>query len=811
MFKNYFKIGWRNIVRNKVYSFINVLGLALGICGCIVIYLITNYDFSFDRFHPQGNRIYRITGEFQGAAGNKDFLNSPYSDLAGLQYAIPGFEAKAGVHFYGAKVSVKNTSGQIKNFEQVDGMVLTEPQYFDIFSYTWLAGSKASALSQPYKVVLTEKKARKYFGDIPAEKMIGKTVTYDDSLQVSVSGIIRDWKQNTDFGYTDFISIKTAPNSFLKNQIPKDDWSSLSPHQSMAFVKLGNGVTAAEINTRFAAFVKQHVKLPPGGKLTVQLQPLTDIHFTNDFHRGDDGDDFRKAYLPELYILMGVAVFILVLAAVNFVNLSTAQSIKRAKEIGIRKVLGSNRIALIVQFLTETFLLTVIAAVIAVFFVKPVLSLFAAYIPEGVKFEPFSPSTFLFLLAVTVITSLFAGMYPAKVLSSYLPVLSLKGAAVQNGTGHWSLRKVLIVCQFTISLVFIIAALIISSQIRYMDKADKGFKTDAIITLNNWGAPADKLKVLAQNIRQLPGVSNVILQGNAPMGFAHSSDNYVYKGKNEINLRVSSEAGDEHFIPFYQMRLVAGRNIQHSDSLKELVVNETLTKALGFKNPQDAVGKFMYGGKPYPIVGVVADFHEGSFHEAIQPVAIENVPVMMHSLGIKLAVKNKEAGDMKQTISQIESQWKKVFPETPFNYSFLNESIKWLYAQEKDTETLVNAAMIITIFISCMGLFGLGMFTAQLKTKEIGIRKVLGASAAKIAIMLSKDFIRLVVISALIASPIALYFMHNWLQDFAYRTAISPWIFIIAGLSAIAIALLTVSFQAVKAAIANPVKSLRTE
>ncbi len=672
-------------------------------------------------------------------------------------------------------------------------------------------------LNEPFKVVLSEKRAHTYFGDIPLNSIIGKTVIYDDSLRVSVAGIVKDWTENTDFGYTDFISISTATHSFLKNQIATDDWISLSPHRSMAFVKLTKGVRASQINNRFASFIKKNVKLNnPGASLNMQLQPLTDIHFTTDFHRGDDGDNFRKPYLPTLYALMGVALFILIIAVVNFINLSTAQSTQRAKEIGVRKVMGSNKKNIMLQFLTETFGVTLFAVILSVLLVKPVLYSFSDYIPAGIAFHLFNVSTLIFLLIVTLLTSLLAGFYPARVLSSYLPVLSLKGAALQKGTQKLSLRKVLIVFQFTISLIFIIAAIVISRQINFMSNADKGFNTDAVITMNNWDDHQGKLKVLANNIKQLPGVDKVLLQGNAPMGFAQSIDNYKYKGKEEINLQVSAHMGNEDFIPFYKMKIVAGRNMLHSDSLNEVVINETMAKAIGFTSPQDAVGKQIYREgyqveKSYPIVGVVADFHTGSFHEAIKPTVIENVPDRKFSIAIKLATNEKNIAEIKKVLSQIENQWKKIFSGTPFSYSFLNESITQLYNQEKKTEWLMNVAMIITIFISCMGLFGLGLFTAQRRTKEIGIRKVLGASIANIAVMLGKDFVVLIIIAMIIASPVAYYFSNQWLQDFAYRTNITWWVFVAAGASAILIALITISFQAIKAAVANPVKSLRTE
>ena len=817
MYKSYFKIGWRHLLNDKWYSLINIAGLAVGICASIIIYLITSYEFSFDRFHPDGDRIFRITGESQRPNGDKQFLNSPISDVAGFQYSIPGFEAKAALFFIDGKVGIVNDSGQVKNFNSRHKTIVTEPGYFDIFNYKWLAGNPKNALNEPNRIVLTQNAAKIYFGDIPVDQMIGKMVLFDDSLQLSVSGIIKGWGQNTDFGYTNFISLSTAPHSFLKNYIPKDDWSSLSPHKSMAFVKLNRGVTTEQVNEAFTRFIDKNVQLPSGWKLTMQLQPLEKIHFTEDFHRGDDGDNFRKAYLPTLYSMMGISLFILIIAAVNFINLSTAQSMKKAKEIGIRKVLGGKKGDLVLQFLTETFLLTLFAVSIAVILVQPMLSLLDAFIPKGVEFHIFNASTLGFLLLITIITAILAGFYPASILSSYRPALSLKGNAVSKSPSKWNLRKGLIIFQFTFSMIFIIAAIVIGNQIRFMDNVDKGFNTNAIITLNNWNDNKGKLKVFAEKIKHLPGIDKVLLQGAAPMGFAQAIDNFKHKDGDESSFQVHAEMGDEEYVPYYKMKILVGRNMSPGDSLRELLINETFSKTLGFATPQEAIGKLLYkptpagADKAYPIVGVVADFYTGSFHEAIPPVVIENVSERKQSVAIKLAGSEKNTTGIGITLSKIEDQWKEIFPDTPFDYSFLDESITWLFDQEQKTERLVNIALFITIFISCIGLFGLIMFTAESKTKEIGIRKVLGASVATITVMLGRDFFKLVIISILIASPIAYYFMHLWLQDFVYRTTIQWWVFVLSGISSMLITLITISIQAIKAAIVNPVNSLRSE
>jgi hypothetical protein len=362
------------------------------------------------------------------------------------------------------------------------------------------------------------------------------------------------------------------------------------------------------------------------------------------------------------------------------------------------------------------------------------------------------------------------------------------------------------------SLIFIIATIVVDHQIRFMQTSDKGFSTDAILTINSWSDKTDKLKLLKEKINGLAGVKKAILQGTNPMGFGEMASIHKFKDKQELEVEVNRKIGNDEFIPFYQMKIVAGRNLAPSDSLKEFVINETYARVLGFDEPSKAVGKFLFmGEKSFPIVGVVGDFHLGSFRQAIKPAVIENSPEWQRNIAVRLASKGENSSQVKATLLQIENLWKQIFPDETFNYSFLDESISWLFEKEKQTVWLLNVSMLVTIFISCMGLFGLAMFMVQTRTKEIGIRKVLGASVSNIAAMLSKDFAKLVMLSILIASPIAWLFMNEWLQDFAYRVRIGWWIFFVAGIAALLVALATVSFHSIKAAIANPVRSLRTE
>jgi len=813
MIKNYFKIAWRNIARRKAYTAINILGLSFGICACIVLYLIISYELSFDSFHPDKKRIYRVMGDVTESTGDKlHFARIPLSVSLQGHSGLSGLDVIAAIVPYNAKISVPDQDKAAKHFESRRDesnyltTVIAEPEYFDIFKYKWLAGNVKSALKATFTVVLTESKARKYFGNMPLDKIIGKQVIYQDSLVTTVSGIVKDWNKNSDLAFTDFISFATLQKSFLKNNISIDSWKQ-GDMSAWIFTKLAISTSPAQVNAQMVSLVKTHAD--PQTKLKLWLEPLSNIHFNADVIE----NPIRTAHLPTLYSLLGIALFILILAIINFINLSTAQSIQRSKEIGVRKVLGSSRTSLVFQFLTETLLLTLFSVLLAVVLVKPVLTLFRSFIPKGVAFDFFEPSTFIFLVLVTLITSVFAGLYPAKVLSSYLPALSLKGTGVQKGSEKWILRKGLIVFQFSVSLVFIIGSIVIANQLRYTSEKDLGFSSDAIVTAETpRGDGFAKVSVAAQKIRQIPGVSKVALQWVSPMTDNARGMKLKLKSTDENDFWVTQVAGNENFIPLYQIKLLAGRNLVKSDSVNEFVINETLSRFMGNKKPEESLGKILYwNDKPYPVAGVVADFHTSSLHDPITPLCIFNRPDRESSLAIKLASKGKQSGMIKTTLSHIEKEWKQIYPSTTFNYRFYDESLAMLYEKDRQTATLINTAMLITIFISCMGLFGLGMFTAERRKKEIGIRKVLGASVTNIVKMLNKDFIILVLIALLIASPIAWYFMNRWLQDFTYRIKISWWVFIIAGLSAILIALITISFQAIKAAVANPVKSLRTE
>jgi ABC-type antimicrobial peptide transport system permease subunit/AraC-like DNA-binding protein len=810
MFRNYLKNAWRHIMRHKTYSAINVMGLALGICGCLVIYLVASFEFSFDTFHPDKERIYcvdvSISGTPDPSRAHWNAVPPPMPDA--IRNDISGFETVAAYHLYRSKVKIKAGDKVIKTFDQMEG-VIAQPGYFDILQYTWLSGSKKIALTQPNTVVLTQSRAQTYFGNLRPDQMIGKTIIYDDSLTVTVTGILKDWDKNSDFNFSDFISFSTIKSSFLKYQIPLDAWDVLEGASQM-LVKLPVGVKPSQIDAQFPAFIKKHLDAHPNPRTHARLQPFTGIHFHNEY-----GGPGNKVDLRILYILSAVAVFILFIAAINFINLSTAQSIQRTKDIGILKVLGSGRGGILIQFLTETFILALMAIAIAVIAVRPLLNLFAAYIPAGVKFNFTDYGIWIFLACTAIFTTLIAGFYPARLLSAFKPVASLKGETGSRAGNKGYLRKTLIVFQFTISLLFIIGTIAINNQINYLQNIDLGVKTSNIITLRNLiRDQTGKMTVLAENIKHLPGVEQVITEVTPPIGRAHMMDPIQLQGSNQDYMGSLTYSGNENFVPFYHMKIVAGRNLFHTDSATEYLINVTAAKAMGFSNPQQAIGRLLNFGarkKAYPIVGVVADFYEQSFYEQIRPCSIAYYPDLQKGIALKLTPAEYQKGDMPTLVNKIAKEWKKLYPEEPFDYAFLGDSVAKLYESEQQTQWLMQTAMAITIFISCMGLFGLAMFTTERRTKEISIRKVLGASVTNILTMLNKEVVVLIAVSLLIASPIAWLFIHKWLQNFAYHTNLSLWVFILAGAGAMLIALATISFRTMRSAMANPVKGLRNE
>jgi len=805
MFKSYWTSAWRMLARNRVYTGINVLGLTLGICACLVIWVIVRYEFSFDRDHPGGKRIYRISSYQQIMKDEPERLvPAVLADIPdAVRKEIPGVQLVAPFHILRDDTAMV-TAMKKQALYPVQSIV-AGPEYLELMGYTWLAGDPQTALTRPFSVVLTESKARQYFGPGSFNAIIGREIVYQDSLRVNVSGIVRDWPENTDFPYTDFISFSTIDHSFLQEALGLGPDAKYPPMAS-ALVKLAANTDPKKANAALSA--AYHSRQDDRGIFPrVVLQPLTDVHFSE---AGNSGD--QTARLSILYGLISIAGFVLLLAIINYVNLATAQSLTREKEIGIRKVMGSGRGHLILQLLTETLMLTAVAGLLAVLAVGPVLNVFRDFIPAEIRFRPFTPGNGLFLAGISILVTLLAGLYPARMLSAHSPVTSLKGSGAPRGEGKWWLRKGLIVFQFTVSLLFIIGTMAIGRQIGFMLHNDLGFKSAAIILFNT-GERKDslnKVKVLEAQIRQLPGVTEISRGNMPPAGMDRGIATVRFLARSKDPLRVELIQADEHYLPLYEIKLLAGRNLFPSDTLKEVVINENMSKTLGFKKPQEAIGRQLYTWNRYvSIVGVVADFHKYSYKEPIRPLMIAgNVST---DLAVRLDAKGRSAREVHAIIARVERQWKTMYPHQPFEYHFFDEEIAQFYRQEQTMEWLLNIATGITLLISCIGLFGLTLFTTGRRTREIGIRKVMGADVKDILILLGKDFVRLVLIALVIASAGGWYLTHRWLQNYAYQVSLGADVFLLAGAALLVLTVLTVGLQSLKAATANPVDSLRSE
>jgi ABC-type antimicrobial peptide transport system permease subunit len=713
------------------------------------------------------------------------------------------------------KVSIPVAGKNGNIFKKQDHIIYADDHYFKLFPYQWIAGSGNSVLNDPNKVVLTESRAKAYFPFANITQAIGQTIVYDDSITATVTGIVKDLDAITDFTFKEFVSLSTFSEQLKKNN-GWDSWGSVSS-SSLFFIKLQKGTDPQKIDKALVTLRKAHADKKDLLATDHFLQSLTDIHFNADF----DALGQRQGHKPTLYGLLAVAAFLLLLGCINFINLTTAQASQRAKEIGIRKTMGSSRRHLVIQFLCETILLTLFATVVSVLLTPWILKLFSAYIPDGLHFDlSAQPQLFIFIVLLVLVVSLLSGFYPAMVLSGYRPVLVLKNLAYANTAQSrrvW-IRKTLTVSQFVIAQFFIIATLVVGKQIRYSLNKDMGFKKEAIINFKtpyDFKKPGANQLVLLEKLKAIPGIQQISLAGSAPASnnISITTMQFINKAGKQTETSAEIIMVDSAYIHLYKMKLLAGRNLEQSDTAREYLINETYARLLGYNDPADIIGKsFTRGdGGGFPVVGVLADIHTKSMHQSIQPLALKCQSKGHTTFHLALASGGNNTDVWKTTIANVENAWKEVYPEEEFNYSFFDESIAKFYKKEQQTASLLNWCTGLVVFISCLGLLGLVIYTTTQRTKEIGVRKVLGASVPQIVSLLSKDFMRLVILAFIIAAPLAWWAMHKWLEDFAYRTTISGWVFLVSGILMIFIALLTLSIQTIRSAIANPVKSLRTE
>jgi len=803
MFSTYFKPAIRNLFRNKVITGINVLGLSIGISAALVIYLIIQYDYSFDRFEPGRDRIYRVVSQ----GPNWKNVSSPVP----LRLALPkltGIETAAGfieLNNEAAKIAIPQGNNKAQRiFKKQDKILFADSAYFSLFPRVWLAGSAASSLKNPYQSVLSETRAHLYFPGLSPDQIIGRSLVMNDSINTIVAGIVQDLKEKTDFNHDVFIALATIPASGLKTEYQWTDWDNYSVSQ--AVIRLLPGVSPARVEQQLVRIFQQQV--PHAEKTTHTLQPLSDIHFNRDY----DGK-VSKTTLLNLSLL---AVFILLLGSINFINLSTAQASERAKEIGMRKILGSSKGQLISRFLNETFLLTFISAILSLLIVPFLLKGFSDFLPAGLKgIGIWQPHVLLFLLLLIAVVGFLSGIYPALVLTGIRPLSVMKNQllAGTGGTRRVWLRKTLTVSQFVIAQFLIIGVLVVKSQIHYGLQKDMGFRKEAIVNIYlplDFNSVDNRKYVLQNRFHAIPEITAVSLGALPPaFGGGMTAEVNYNDGKKDLTLTPDMRVGDTAFIGLYHIPLLAGRNIFTADSASELLINETLSTQLGFQHPRDAVGKFLkFNGTLKPIVGVIADFNQASLRTFIHPVVFFGDPQFTFVLHAAL---DPASDNWKTALAKMKTAWIQVYPDVPFDYQFLDKAIENFYQEDQQLSDLLSWSAAVAIGISCLGLLGLVIFTANQRTKEIGVRKVLGATVVQIISLLSKDFIRLVALSFVIVVPIAWWAAHRWLQNFAYSTNLSWWIFAVSGIFMLVMALLILCLRAGRAALSNPVNSLRSE
>lgn len=694
-------------------------------------------------------------------------------------------------------------------FVEPKKLIATNNQYFEMVPYRWLAGSVATALDAPNKVVLTQSRAESYFPGVPVAKVLGRTIIYDDTVAVRVSGVVADLDFPSSFDAREFFPVK-----YTKNANP--NWGGVSSQTKLYIQLVPNAAPARvlkQINAISAKAGAENMKKYHFRRWH-QFIPLSEVHFSTAY-----GENMRKANQNVLYGLIGIAAFLLLLACINYINLTTAQMPQRAKEVGIRKTLGSSRWHLIRQFLGETLVITALAVALSYFLSRWALATFQELIPEGLDNYTDYWKIAVFLLVLLVGVTGFSGLYPGWLVTRVQAVSMMRGqVSTEVGKGGLTLRKSLIVFQFVVAQLFIVGTMLVGRQLHYLLNKDLGFNREAVLLLDVPWKLQDKPEyknrqfTMQQELAKQPGISAVAL-GNSPMNSSFNSNSYQYKTKKGeiIEKSMFLKFVDTTLLSLYKIPLLAGRNLAPADTVREYVINETALHEFGMTSPQEAIGKYIQelDGQPIPIVGVVKDFHIGSFYQKIEPVLLMTAKKRLTTFNIKLGTSNPD--QWQASIKQIEQTWKQFYPTEPFEYKFYDSTLEEIYTRERNMSRIINLATAVAVVISCLGLFGLSTLIAYQRIKEVGVRKVLGATVVNIVALLTRDFLKLVLVAILIASPIAYYFTDKWLQEFAYKVDIEWWVFAAGAVMAVAIAFVTVSFQSIKAALTNPVKSLRSE
>lgn len=809
MFKNYLKVAWRNLIRQKIYSFINIAGLAIGLTACIMISLYVLDEFSYDRHHTHADRIYRLTRDFKAEDGEVSLhlghVASPFGPL--LREDFPDMEAVART--FQTKLLVSDEPKQ-KSFTEPNAFVV-EPEIFDIFSIKMVKGDGRKALAEPFTMLLSDRAANKYF---PGEDPVGKVLKVQNKYLIKVAGIFETFPRTSHLHPEILQSFSTLedPSVYGKENL-QTAWGN---DAFGTYVLLPQKYPAEKLQAQFPAFLDRHLSATgrfgnqkPSAATSLYLQKVTDIHLKSNL----DSETEPNGDLKSVLIMAAVAGFILLIACINYINLCTARSTSRAKEIGIRKVAGAHQQTLIGQFLVESVVVAVLATLLAMGLTEVLLPWLNALTGKEMTLSFLAnPLHLTILLVLPLAVGLLAGLYPALYLSKFQPMVVLKGS-LSSTAKNPLLRKTLVVTQFAISISLVIATAVISKQLDFMQSTSLGFDKEHVVILNYNRTLAEQYEAFKQDLLRSSNIKKVGKSLSVPSErLLNSLEAKVQKGDSMAATGITMKfvAVDEDVFDTYSIKMAAGRNFLKgsvSDS-SGYILNESAVKKVGWANPQEAVGKpFQYGNRRGQVIGVVKDLHFESLHQEISPMVfvIPDIDSYENKIGVRIT------GNTQAALAHIENTWKKFAPQRPFEYRFLDEMYGELYQAEQLKKQLFTIFSGIAIFIACLGLFGLASYTAEQRTREIGIRKVLGSSVQDIMLLLSKDFALLVVIAIVLATPVAWYGMSKWLEDFAYRVSIDWSIVVFTGLLAMVIALLTVSFHAAKAAMMNPVKALRSE
>jgi predicted permease len=806
MLINYLKIALRNITRHKGYAAINITGLAIGIAASLLIFIVIRYELSYDRFQPNFDHIYHVVTSEKTTEEDNINPGVPVPALEVFRIRFPQSKVAGIFSSYGSQFTIignDSTSTSIKGkYLEETGVFFAEPEFLEVFTYTWLNGSP-SVLAEPNAVVLSKSVAEKYFGSW--QQANGQFIKMDNNAVLMVKGVIDNTPLNSDFPIrivSSYVTLKNNPGQYFY----QPDWNNLSS-SFQVYMRLPENVSTPSVDQQLLAFSREQYKnKQTSGVRTHFLRPLSEIHFdTRTEHLGD-----HVTSKPTLWTLSLIGIMIILMAGINFINLSTAQAISRSKEVGLRKVLGGNRLQLMGQMLGETAVIVFIALILGTaiaFFCVPYLDQFIN-IPE--KLSLFNSKVLGFMALLFVLVTIFSGFYPSLVLSGFKPALAIKNKISSASIGGISLRRGLVVLQFAISQLLIIGTIVALSQMKFIRNEDLGFKKEAVLVLssNNDSAVISRQKAFKNELLTQKGIQSVSFSSDMPSSENIWSTNFAFDGKDVEDFEVCLKFADADYFKTYGFQFVAGKGLSVSDTTNEIVVNETLVKKLGLKDPAEAVGKNLRlgGGRWKPIVGVVKDFKPNTLREKISPIAISSRSRFYGVTNIKLSTSNLMG--VEENIQRI---WDKYFPEYVNKSEFMDETIHKFYKQETQLTKLYQFFALLAIFISCLGLYGLVSFMAVQKTKEVGIRKVLGASVGSIVLLFSKEFTLLIFVAFLVAAPLAWWLMSEWLSNFVFKINLGVWIFITAIVVSIVIAWITVGFKAVRAALVNPVNSLRSE